>query len=737
VRIHVGQVIGMEDESARLDCAMEWWFVQGRYAAEPTGQRDFMVSLFRQGKVPRDPAGADAFCLLLSVLDPATGRTVSVSQVDPAACEQFVRLARSGEAAGVDPLALGVIADELAEYGPPRPICCEAAPVELASVPLRARWEDFELEQGGGVFHVSFAEPGSGRRCCFRLTPLHPRVHLQDIAVAGTKSMDYVSYTRLALEGEVAGEPVRGEAWLDHQWGSHGRLVTGEGRKQVLGWDWLGVQLTDGRDLLVMVHRDMSDRRALCQYAVLVEAGRPARLIRKFALEPTRWWTSPATRACYPVACRVAIPELELAIEFEPTDDDQEIAVLGAIRAVWEGAGKITGTCAGRPVAGRARLELYGYALLLDARRYLGTWTRRIERRIEEYLPRVVDGAQMARYAGPPQWVHDPSAQTAVLSEPLWDLIDRGGKRWRPLFGLLLLEALGVASEPYELLTAVTMELAHTGSLVIDDIEDRAQMRRGSECIHARYGVDVAINAANTAYFLPYLLLSDYPHLADDQRLEIYRILSAQSVCSHLGQGQDIYWSRCLTSEQLDAWARDSLGPKILQSYAHKTAALVAGMAETACVIAKADAATRAACVEFARSFGVAFQIVDDILDFSRARREAGTGGRDLAEGKLTYIVARTLERLPAAERGRLRAVLCSPELRQDTRTRSEGIELVQASGAPDACRQEAHGMVNAAWARFSEQVPPSEPKTLLRALCMGLLRIDDGHRHEDAGSRT
>ena len=285
-----------------------------------------------------------------------------------------------------------------------------------------------------------------------------------------------------------------------------------------------------------------------------------------------------------------------------------------------------------------------------------------------------------------------------------------------------MLEALGTPSADYQMLLAMMTELAHTGTLVIDDIEDRAQVRRGAEAIHLRYGIEVAINAANTVYFLPLLVLSNYPHLSDGQRLELFRIISGYSVRSHLGQGQDIYWSKFLSPESLRDWTADSMAQKLLQSYAHKTASLVEGTAEAACVIAKAHGDTRRACAAFGRVFGVAFQVLDDVLDFSQERLRQGTGGRDLAEGKPTYVVVRALERLNGTGRHRLRSILCQPELRNDARAHQEGVDLVRRSGALDACRSEAQTMVQDGWRRLSEHLPPSDAKSMLRVLCLALL---------------
>ncbi len=64
--------------------------------------------------------------------------------------------------------------------------------------------------------------------------------------------MAYESCPRLALRGRVDGSTVRGEAWIDHQWGNYGWLKTLDGETEMLGWDWLGINLEDGTDLIVI-----------------------------------------------------------------------------------------------------------------------------------------------------------------------------------------------------------------------------------------------------------------------------------------------------------------------------------------------------------------------------------------------------------------------------------------------------------------------------------------------------
>ncbi len=722
--------IRLADESPKTEFPIEWWFVQGHFETEKVGKCRFMVSLFRHALEWSGISAGHAYSLLISVLDEASGSTAWLSQIDPATIPFLVTALRVAPPAGLDPIAVRALTDEIAEYGLPRTIRpLPAASVE--STPLRARWGDFALTQTEKAFALDFSEPKTNRRCSFRLTPSRPRFHLADVEVANGGSMDYVSYTRLTLEGDVDGEPVEGEAWLDHQWGNQGWFVAGDNTRQIFGWDWLGIQFEPAGELLVMVIRDQRSGTALCQYAVLVEANGDTRLFRDVVIEPLSWWTSPVSNASYPIACRVRIPSLDLSLDFEPLAVDQEIPVFPPIRAVWEGAGRIRGTWAAQTVTGRARLELHGYAYLLDLEKHLDKAVGRIRSDIESFFPRNFSHDDLERIAGPAQSEYDSQAQTAVLAKPLWDFMDRGGGNpWRPIFPMLILGALGTEPTPYSSLISITAEMLHDGLLVIDDILDNSAQRRGEDSIHLRYGLDVAINAGNTAYFLPMVLLRDHPHLNDAQRLELFRILTRLYVRVHLGQGQDIHWSRSLTPEKLQLWMNNCVEDKIIQLYSLKTASVVEAGADGACVIARTDEATRGVCRDFGRAFGLAFQIVNDLAEFQPNVIGRGAESSDIAAGKLSYVIAKALRLLPKAEAARLQETLCSADLRSNPCRISEGIDLVQRSGALDLCRKEAHQMLEVQWKRFSAHVPPSEPKTMLRVLSAFLLSLGSDDRH-------
>lgn len=708
---------------------MEWWFVQGRFEGDGVEPREFMISLFRHA-LEWGPLSAGSTCsLMVSVLDPATGICRKISRVEPATTAFLVAATKASPPAGLDPLATKAVTGEIEEYGPPGHISVAPEKPRLESRPFRAVWMDFELRQEADAFVLRFDEPETGRLFAFRLEPVRPRIQVPRIEVPSGDTMDYISYTRMALTGEVDGKPVKGLAWFDHQWGSRGWFIGGKKQDRIFGWDWFGIQLDGESEWMIIVHRDQRTGQTLCRYAVEVDAGGIRKVHAGVEIVPQSWWTSPHTGARYPVRWKIDVPEAGLSLDFEPFADDQEILLLPPIRGVWEGAGRVSGSSRGKAAAGWARLELHGYAYVLDLEIYLDQFIKKIHGHIEDFLPRAFSREILDDWAGTRRGAYDIAAQSAMVTQPLWDLIDRGGKHWRPIFGILMLDAMGVSPGPYEQLITVTTELLHDAALIIDDIQDHALTRRGAECIHLRYGTDVAIHAANTAYFMPLMLLRDYPGLSDAQRLDLYKALSRLFIGAHFGQGQDIFWSKTMTPERLRELTGGDMADTLHLLYTQKTAAVVEVAAEGAAIIAGAGADLRSACAAFGRTLGVAFQIMNDLVDFSAARVNAGAGGCDLREGKVSYVVLRALQRLSGRQRARLETIICSPELRANDAVVAEGIEVVRRSGAVAACKNEAARMVEEEWKNLSKHLPPSEAKQMLRVLWTFLLDSADSDR--------
>ncbi|MEO8083509.1 MAG: lipocalin-like domain-containing protein [Ardenticatenales bacterium] len=170
----------------------------------------------------------------------------------------------------------------------------------------------------------------------------------------------YYSYTRLAATGVVTTAdgvlPVAGGVWMDHEWSTS---ALADGR---VGWDWLSLQLDDGRDIMAFQIRDAAGRPAPESSASLVDArGHVTSLgARDFALTPTGRWTSPRTGAVYPSGWRLTLPGTGDELRLTPLLVDQELST--GFR-YWEGAVRVDGTAGGRAVRGRGYVELTGYAI--------------------------------------------------------------------------------------------------------------------------------------------------------------------------------------------------------------------------------------------------------------------------------------------------------------------------------------------------------------------------------------
>jgi predicted secreted hydrolase len=175
----------------------------------------------------------------------------------------------------------------------------------------------------------------------------------------------YYSLPHLAVSGSVtrrgSAQPVRGSAWLDHEW-SQSYLDP-----RASGWDWIGINLDGGGALMAFRIRDRDDAARTLWSAATLREGRRAIAFEGDAVRfsPRRVWTSPRTNARYPVACSVRVGDATLDID--PLFDDQELDSRAATGFVyWEGA-----VIARRDgaVVGRGYLELTGYAAPLRLER--------------------------------------------------------------------------------------------------------------------------------------------------------------------------------------------------------------------------------------------------------------------------------------------------------------------------------------------------------------------------------
>ena len=273
-----------------------------------------------------------------------------------------------------------------------------------------------------------------------------------------------------------------------------------------------------------------------------------------------------------------------------------------------------------------------------------------IDAAIKKYVPKKFKKNSTVFVLSPPKYSHDLTALDKTIAEPIWEFLERGGKRWRPALFLLICEALG--KNPEDLLDfAIIPEVIHNGTLMVDDIEDSSELRRGKPCTYRIFGVDIAINAGNAMYFLPLLaVIKNKDKLALNQMNRLYEIYIEEMVNISFGQAMDIAWHRGTAS------ADEITERHYLQMCAYKTGTLARMTARMAAVVAGANENLTEKLGRFAEAIGVAFQMQDDILDLTSSEfaENKGAVGMDISEGKRTLIAIHTLENANSKDKKRL-----------------------------------------------------------------------------------
>jgi geranylgeranyl diphosphate synthase, type I len=353
----------------------------------------------------------------------------------------------------------------------------------------------------------------------------------------------------------------------------------------------------------------------------------------------------------------------------------------------------------------------------LDIEKFLEETAPRINQTIEKYLPREYTKNALLFKIAPPLYSYNLEPINKAIAEPIWNILDRGGKRWRPALFLLICEALQKTADKY-LDFAIIPEVIHNGTLVIDDIEDSSDVRRGNPCTHKIFGVDIAINVGNAMYFLPLLpLMLQRNEVSAEVQRDIYEIYVQEMINLSMGQAMDIAWHRGIAN------AEDLNENDYLQMCAYKTGTLARMAAKMAAVIAGAEPNLVEKLGRLAESIGVAFQMQDDVLDLTGKEfaKSKGCIGGDITEGKRSLMVIYTLKKADTKDKLRLREILNMHT--SDQTLRNEAIALMQKYDAMQYVQETAQNMVLEAWKEVDNLLPTPEAKEKLKAFAEFLIK--------------
>jgi len=268
-------------------------------------------------------------------------------------------------------------------------------------------------------------------------------------------------------------------------------------------------------------------------------------------------------------------------------------------------------------------------------------------------LAEYMAAQQQAVDAALDRWVPREDQNPATIHRAMRYSVFAGGKRIRPLLAIAAAEAVSDAPAGIES-CACALEMIHTYSLIHDDLPalDNDDLRRGRPTCHKVFGDAMAILAGDALLTLAFEVLAKMEHTGACRRIELVRELaSASGTVGGMigGQVNDI------EGEGKHPTAR------LLESiHRAKTGALLRASVRMGAIYSGADAHQLAALTRFGEHVGLAFQMVDDILDVEQSSEALGkTAGKDAAQHKITFPAVYGIERSrEMAEEERLAAHL-------------------------------------------------------------------------------
>lgn len=262
--------------------------------------------------------------------------------------------------------------------------------------------------------------------------------------------------------------------------------------------------------------------------------------------------------------------------------------------------------------------------------------------------------------------------ETVASSLPLVKTITQhilasGGKRLRPLLILLLANVFNRKNFQECLELAAIIEFVHTATLLHDDVIDHSTLRRGQQTVNQIWGEHAPILIGDFLYSKAFQLLSTRHNPTVMQALSKTTTILAE------GEIMQMTNQNTLVSEQ-----------DYFDTIYRKTASLFETATQSVSIITKQDAATTRACAELGRHIGLAFQITDDVLDYTASDQSLGKAlGEDIKEGKMTLPLIYTYHTAQKPVRTLIEETIKSRKTNPD-----DIITAIEESGALTQCAQ-------------------------------------------------
>ena len=299
------------------------------------------------------------------------------------------------------------------------------------------------------------------------------------------------------------------------------------------------------------------------------------------------------------------------------------------------------------------------------------------------------------------------SDASPVVSSIARYLREGGGKRVRPALVLLAARVVSGTRNDAAIRMGAVMELLHSATLVHDDIIDEARVRRGRPSANAKWGNDVTVLMGDWLYMTAFdMSLRERSFDILDTLTTMTRLMVEGEIIQLSMVGN----SHITQEEHLDIVRR-------------KTAHMFSACAEVGAIVANATREERRALATYGLSVGIAFQLIDDVLDFVSTEAKLGKPvANDLREGKLTLPLIYLMEQGKEQDRALIEAVM--RERGFGSVSREQVLQLIGERGTLERARLEAMRYANEAFEAL-EIFPPSEYRAALMSVPQFIVERD------------
>ncbi|MEJ6695148.1 MAG: polyprenyl synthetase family protein [Chitinophagales bacterium] len=727
----IGDIIDLDIHDLPHDSSTtEWWYINSHITSNTGKKYSVFASFFRRLlKYNEETQKLEyAHSITWAIIDVENQKYYNNSLIDQRSPEIGLERLRKGEIVKDERIRKSAI--EMLEKGNvPYPDRLFDREVRVSRDKLDLKFDRNSYRKlDNGNYELILEDEEHKVACKMVLEPQKPVTRHGDNGVVfgvSAEDMFYYFIPRNKANGfiEIEGERIPFEnstAWYDHEFGRHRKAKNDKDIvSKDVAWNWISSQLSNGYEFTAYDLIDNDTKQGCGSYLILIDPQGNRTQVNEFSLRSKgNDWTSTRTFRDYPLEWVLEAPSIGLHVEAKACFPHQEFATVISKPAFWEGRVEVKGRLGKEEIEGPGFVERSGFDSVTNLEEFFKVVSRETIRSVKKILPKNPTAEKLAELVSKKDqtnYTHgiDNVQFSKALVEPIRSIIDRGGKSWRSYAALACCDIVGGNSQKAKDWLALP-EMMHVGSLIVDDVEDQSDVRRGGPSCHKLYSEALAINAGSACYFLGQIVIYQADELEDSKKLRIYNLYFEALRAAHSGQALDIHGLDYMMKEVVEEGAGRLLEERILAIHRLKSAAPASYLAQIGVILGGGSEIQVKGLGDYYEALGISFQIIDDTLNLRGFKDGLKTKGEDITSGKITYPVAKAMIRLDKLDRARLWEIVASKT--DDVGLIKEAVDLLDKVSALDDCVQEAKDILNDAWKVLDPIVRDSMVKLNLRA---------------------